>query len=96
MGEAAQHFAEETAVWTEEELRRAEYGRYDIGGDVSPFQFVEVVAPKLIFHKDGFCGFYNLYKTARIVGQIEGKVAYIVDLAVILAYFVARWRKEGE
>ena len=51
---AMQHFPEQASVRAEKHLRGAENRRNDIGRNRSAMQFVEVVAPKFVFHEDSF------------------------------------------
>ena len=96
MGDAAQTTGITAAVPLEKDLSGAENAADGVDGNAFAVEYVDVVAPKLVFDEDGHLGMGEFDETARGGGGVEGEVANEVRTFVVFAHFIAGGREEGE
>ena len=75
MGDAAQTTGIATAIPLEKDLSGAENAADGVDGNAFAVEYVDVVAPKLVFDEDGHLGMGEFDETARGGGGVEGEVA---------------------
>ena len=63
-------------------------------GDFSVLQCIQEIVPILIFYEDCQLRIPNIQKSFGVALRIQGQIEYPIGTLIILAYVVARWRKE--
>ena len=93
---AMQHTCIVAAVPTKEYLAGPENARHRINRHMVAVQYVDVVAPELIFYKVYSLGTRHFYKLYGVERSVEGQVTYHIGPSIVLAHLIARGREKGE
>ena len=59
-------------------------------------KFIEIILPEFILDEECHAGIDNIEELLHIARLVKRKIAHHVGTTVVLAYFVARRRKEGK
>ena len=96
VGDASQTAGVTATVPLEKNLSGAENAADGVDGNAFVVEYVDVVAPKLVFDEDGHLGMGEFDETAGGGGSVEGEVADDVGAFIVFAHLISRGRKEGE
>ena len=96
MGDASQAAGVTATVPLEKNLSGAENAAHGVDRNAVAVEYVDIIAPKLVFDEDRDFGACEFDETAGGSGSVEGEVADDVGAFVVLAHLISRRRKEGE
>src|SRR5579864_7582037 len=91
-----EYTSEKPAIPPEKGLPFSESRGYNDNGCACFAEFVEIVVPKLIFHKNYERRIDQLHKVFCIFFAIEWQVTDKISTRIIFAHFVTRWRKKTD